>query len=209
MPEIGINELAAASVRYQDALAKEAAAPGTSLIVYERGHGTSLAMCQAAERLGIQNMLLVMPKAFHELYAGQLDQYGKNVFLVAAGTGSMQAACKKAVEQASGGMCPTVFIAAPNQMSEAGHWQDAWPEKKPFGFVAVCDAGSFRTLRSEKGAGMKTMIKRAGNAVLLIDRDTPPEKIRSAEAMWGVKAVRLLPLHAPAAGSACEAMCMD
>lgn len=188
------HKLAGLSERYRHELAAAASLPGTSLIAYKLGHGVALAAAMTGRKAGAKTMLLVVPKHTVPVW---MDQLGKERFAVTAvdgKKGAMSEACRKAaVRQETQETELMVFLASPDGMDEAGHWHDAWRDKKPFGFVAVLDAEEFRNIRSEKSTGMKTVTDRAGNAALFVERSTAPEKISALAEAWGLRPVSVLP----------------
>lgn len=201
------EQMAKLSAQYRDELAAAASAPGASLLVYERGHGTSLAAAAACAASGARTALLVVPKHVMPMWMEQLDRAYYAADAASGKKGGMACVCRQAAGY--GGTKPVLFLASPGDMAEAGHWHDAWRDKKPFGFVAVLDAENFRNMGSEKNRGLKTVVERAGNAALLVSRDVQPEKIRALGAAWGLRPVAVLPRTAPAAACGCEAMGMD
>lgn len=204
------SRMAGLSEQYRNELAAAASLPGTSLIAYELGHGVALAAAMAGRKAGAKTMLLVIPKHTVPVW---LDQLEKERFAVTAagGTkGAMGEACRKAaVRQESQETELLVFLASPGGMAEAGHWHDAWRDKKPFDFVAVLDAEEFRNIRSEKSTGMKTVTDRAGNAALFVERSTAPEKIRCLSEAWDLPPVPVLPHIEQEAACSCEATGSD
>lgn len=201
------KEMSAASCRYRDACAAAASAPGTVLLRYDRGHGTSLMAMQAGMRAGAKTMLFVVPKAMQEMWIEQLDQEHYAAMRIDPRRGSMSDACRQAA--AYTGSKPVAFLAAPNQMAEAGHWHEAWRDKTAFGFVAVLDGESFYNLKSEKSRGLKSVTDRSGNAVLLVERGAPDSQVHALIEAWGLPPCPVAPSAAPMAASACEAMGMD
>lgn len=202
-----LGRMAERSGQYRAELAAAAAVPGTSLIVYERGHGTSLAMAEACAASGARTALLVVPRRMIPMWMEQLDRAHYAADASSGKKGCMAGICRQAAGYK--GTKPVLFLASPNDMAETGHWHDAWRDKAPFGFVAVLDAENFRNMGSEKNQGLKTVADRSGNAALLVSRDVQPEKIRAMGQAWGLNAIPVLPRTAPAAASGCEAMGMD
>ena len=201
------KEMSAASCRYRDACAAVASAPGTTLLLYERGHGTALMAMQAGIRAGAKTMLFVVPKPRQETWIEQLDREHYAAMRVDPHKGSMSDACRQAANYK--GAKPVAFIAAPNQVGEAGHWHEAWRDKRAFGFVAVLDGESFYNLKSEKSRGLKSVADRSGNAVLLVERGVPNSQVHALIESWGLAPCDAVPSAAPAAASACEAAGMD
>lgn len=202
-----IKEMSAASCRYRDACAEAASGPGISLFVYERGHGTALMAAQAGMRAGASAILLVVPKSAQQACLEQLQQENYNTVLVDGHKGSISDTCRQCAAGKAAG--PTVFIAAPNQMAEAGHWHEAWRDKRAFGFVAVMDAGSFQNLKSEKGRGLKAVVDRTGSALLLVEKDDAAVQLRPLAESWNLLPAAMLPGAAPAAASACGVAGME
>lgn len=195
------------SRQYRSELSAASAVPGTSLVVYERGHGTALMIAEAAGQAGAKTALFVVPKLAQELYLDQLRRMGFTASAASGKKGAIEEICRQAAAYQDGK--PAIFIAAPNDMVKAGHWCDAWKQQKPFGFVAVLDAENFRNMNSEKNQGLKDVITRAGNAVLLVGHDTDPVKTRALARAWDLHIVTILPRPAHAVASGCEAMAMD
>ena len=205
-----VRRLAIRSKRYRNELAAAASMPGTSMIVYEPGHGVTLAAAMAGRKAGANTMLLVVPKHTIPVW---LEQLGKEHFAVTAvggKKGTMSEACRKAAVRREAQETEfLVFLASPDGMAEAGHWHAAWRGRKPFGFVAVLDAQEFRNIRSEKNAGMKTVADRSGNAVLFVERNTAPERIRGLSEAWNLRPVPVLPNTEYTAACPCRAMDPD
>lgn len=195
------------SRHYRSELAAASSVPGTSLVVYERGHGTALMIAEAAAQAGAKTTLFVVPKPAQELYLDQLSRMGFAANIVPGKKGAMEETCWQAATYQNDK--PMIFIAAPNDMARAGHWCDAWKQPKPFGFVAVLDAENFRNMNSEKNQGLKDVIARSGNAVLLVGRDTDPVKTRALARAWCLHIITILPRPAHAVASGCEAMAMN
>lgn len=202
-----IKELPAFSAGYRSECAAAAAAGGTAVLVYERGHGTSLMAMQAGMRSGARTMLFVVRKALHQQWMEQLARNGYAVVCADSHKGSMGDICRQAASYK--GDAPIAFIAAPNQIGEAGHWYEAWRDRTAFGFVAAMDAADFGNMKSEKTRGLKTMMDRAKAAILLVDRDNAAECAAPLARTWNVGIRTVLPGMARAASNACEAAGMD
>ena len=115
------------SRQYRSELSAASAVPGTSLVVYERGHGTALMIAEAAAQVGAKTALFVVPKLAQELYLDQLRRMGFTASAASGKKGAIEEICRQAAAYQDGK--PAIFIAAPNDMVKAGHWCDAWKQQ--------------------------------------------------------------------------------
>lgn len=206
MPEtMNMSGLAAVSSRYRDACASLADPGKTVIMPIELGHGTALICAQAAARCGAGTALIVLPPAQMGLYADMLGDAGYPVTMVGRKKGAMAEICRQLsdLRPRHEPARPCVFLAAPGNMAEAGHWLEAWPRKKPFDFVAVADATCCTNLRSERGRGIRSAADRAGTSVLVCDiRTTDPTELAKLKSAWDAE-VRAMPVRPPEAASGC------
>lgn len=201
-----IKAMAQVSERYREACIRAAAPGQKTLMVFARGHGTSVIAYEAAKRCGASNALFIADRAQIESWNYQLSQAGVRTVVVPSKKDAALELCRDAVRDDGDGL--TVYLAAPSHLAGIGHWYDAWPEKSPFGFVAVFDIQSYASTRSEKGRGLATVIRRTDTALLLYDQEgIDPARVEAIRAEHGAVVCR--PGIARTAASACEAMCMD
>lgn len=194
------------SAGYRNACAASVRAGRANLLAVEIGHGTYLMCAMAAENCGSKSMLLVVPAPSMMAAAEQLRAAGYDASAADKGKGAMSGACRRAA-----GRKPeapfSILVASHRQMAEAGHWHEAWQDKRPFDFVAVVNAEECANLMSERNRGLETAARRAGTVLLLCDRDRvdPPRLCRVASA-WSAALCRP---GTPTASNACEAAAMD
>lgn len=201
-----LDAAAERSAGYRNTCAASVKAGRANLLPVEIGHGTYLMCAMAAENCGSESMLLVVPAPSMMAAAEQLRTAGYSVSAVDNGKGAMAGACRQAADRKP--RTPSsILIASHRQMAEAGHWHEAWRDKRPFDFVAVVNAEECVNLMSERNRGLETVARRAGTVLLLCDRDRvePPRMHRVASA-WN--AVLCRP-GVPTASNACEAASMD
>ena len=184
------EDMAAASDRYRRRLAAAAAAPGTKILPYRRGHGAALVAALAAQFAGARTTLIVAPPAARHSYAMQLEQAGYNVVLIPAEKDAMGDACRDACGYA--GQALRVYMCIPRQTAGAGHWLDAWRGGKPFGLV-VLEAQDHKNLRSERGIGLKALADRAGMAVLMVSDEIDPSNVETLRRNWDAALVHIDP----------------
>lgn len=202
----GLEEMAVLSEKYRQACV-DAVQPGRkTLMAYVRGHGTSVIAADAARKCGASSALFVAETAHAEMLKEALERAGVRVSLAPRKKDAGLEICREAM--CSSGPSLTVHLANPSHLAGIGHWHDAWPEKRPFGFVAVFGIDGYAKTRTEKGRGLAAVVSRAGSALLLCDRDgLDPARFGALRDEWD--AVPCCPSAVPAAASACEAMCMD
>ena len=203
------EKMSALSERYRRACAGEVQPGRTVLMLYVRGHGTSLIAADAARKCGARNALFVAEKADCGMLRQALERAGTSVVMAPAKKDAGLELCREAMYLP--GPVPsdlTVYLATPAHLAGIGHWHDAWPEKKPFGFVAVFGIDKYAKTRTEKGRGLAAAVNRAGSTLLLCEKEgLDPARIESLAEEWGT--LPCCPSVAPMASSACEAMCMD
>lgn len=180
-----------ASRRYREQLARAMSLPENKLILYGQGHGAAHAAFLAGTWSDARRMLLVTSP---ERQADQIDslrQAGmKNQIIPVAGKPGIAAdVCDHACEYRGDQMLCYVIDNA--RLPEMAHWHDAWPDKKPFDFIAVLDGGLYRSETADRNLALKTILDRADGCALLAGSDLPRAAISRLESVWSARAVQV------------------
>lgn len=179
-------ELANFSARYREACAGAVKTGLINLLGIHIGHGTYVMCGAVAEKCGARRTLLVLQSQDADTAMEQLDRGHYAATAVERKKGSMSNACRQASDYK--GSKPVLFLATPRQVAEAGHWCEAWRDRKPFDLVVILDADRLANLRSEQGRGLETVARRAGTAVLVYNMDgARPDDVRRVVENWDTK----------------------